>query len=319
MKIVFFGSSDFSVPFLEYLYNAKHDIAAVVTNKDKIAGRGKKIIPNPVKVFAISEGIKTLEIIKLDDDFYKKIIEVDFDCFVIVSFGHIIPRKIIELANDNIVNVHPSVLPLLRGPSPIITALLEGFQQSGISIMKINENLDEGEIYAQSLFRISDYENKDMLEEKMIKIGAPLLNSVLELIDKELIETYPQSGVPTFTRLFDKDDFGIDWSSGSKEIVNKVRAFSQEPGAQARFRNMKIKILSMRPADDYKNYISLDESCHSFKKGEIISADKLNGIIISCGKNEAVKLLELKPEGKNKISVYDFLNGYRVKTGECFY
>jgi methionyl-tRNA formyltransferase len=319
LKIVFFGSSDFSVPFLEHLYNAKHKITSIVTNKDKISGRGKKIIPNPVKVFALNNGIKHIEVVKLDDDFYKKIIEIDFDCFVIVSFGHIIPKKIIELANDNAINVHPSILPLFRGPSPIISALLEGCQQSGISIMKINENLDEGDIYVQSIFKIGDYENKDMLEEKMIRIGAPLLNSVIELLDNGCMETFPQAGMPSYTHLFKKDDLKIDWSCGSNEIVNKVRAFSQEPGAQSGFRNMKVKILSLRFADNYKDYISIDKSHFSPKKGEIICADKVNGIIISCGNNEAVKLLELKPEGKNKISGHDFLNGYRVKIGEYFY
>lgn len=319
MKIIFFGSSGFSVPFLEYLYNAEHNIAAVVTNTDKITGRGKKTIPNPVKVFAAGKDIKVIEVIKLDDDFYGKIKEINFDCFVIVSFGHIIPKRIIELAGDNVINVHPSALPLFRGPSPIMTALLEGCRHSGISIMRINENLDEGDIYAQSLFRIGDYENKDMLEEKIITIGAPLLNSVLELIDKGLIETYPQTGIPSYTRLFEKKDFIIDWSSGSRDIINRIRAFSQEPGAQTSFRDMKIKILSARTADEYRNHISSCKSGICPIEGEIIAADKTNGVIVFCGRNEAVKLLEIKPEGKNKISVYDFLNGYRVKTGEYFY
>jgi len=319
LKIVFFGSSDFSVPFLEYLYNSKHKITAIVTNKDKIAGRGKKIIPNPVKVFALKKNIKSIEAEKLDDDFYKKIIEIDFECFVIVSFGHIIPKKIIELAGENTVNVHPSVLPMFRGPSPIITTLLEGCQQTGISIMRINESLDEGDIYVQSLFKISDYENKDMLEEKMISIGAPLLNSVIEMIDRGIIEVFPQNGIPSYTRFFKKDDLRIDWSTSSREIINKVRAFSQEPGAQSGFRNMQVKILSLRYSDYCNNFLHADKTTFSPRKGEIICADKTNGIIIFCGDNEAVKLLELKPEGKNKISGHDFINGYRVRPGEYFY
>jgi len=319
LKIVFFGSSWFSVPFLEYLYKKNHMIEAVVTNKDKITGRGKKILPNPVKIFAQNNELRCIEVTKLDDSFYKKLAEIEFDCSVIVSFGHIIPKRIIDLSNNNSINMHPSLLPLLRGPSPIISALLEGYKETGVSIMKINENLDEGDIYAQTLFRISDHDNKDILEEKIIKIGAPLLDSVLELIDKGMIEAFPQSGIPSYTRLFNKKDLKIDWSLTSQEIFNKIRAFSYEPGAYTMFRDMKIKILSAKALESNEDCFHDYKQPESLKNGEIIFADKLRGIIVFCGNNSAIKLIELKVEGKNKISDYDFLNGYRVKPGEYFY
>jgi methionyl-tRNA formyltransferase len=318
LKIVFFGSSYFSVPFLEYLHKKNHIITGVVTNEDKITGRGKKVLPNPVKIFAQNNKLSCLEVTKLDDSFCKKLALINFDCLVIVSFGHIIPKRIIELSNDNAINVHPSLLPSLRGPSPIISALLEGYKETGLSIMKINEELDEGDIYAQTLFRVGEFDNKDILEEKMIKIGAPLLNSVLELIDKNMIEAFPQSGTPSYTPLFKKKDLKIDWSLNSRDISNKIRAFSSEPGAYTVFRDMKVKILSARSLEGHEDYTS-DYKLSGFpKRGEIIFADKLNGIIVSCGGGTALKLLELKIEGKDRISCYDFLNGYRVKPGEYF-
>ena len=292
---------------------------SVVTNEDKITGRGKKLIPNPVKIFAQDKKIKIIEVLRIDDSVFEKLKTITFECFVIVSFGHIIPKKIIELAGDNIINVHPSLLPEYRGPSPVTTALLEGRQKTGISIMRINESLDEGPVYAQTLFRIDDCDNKDILEKKLIKFGAPLLNSVIELISIKLIKTFSQTGKPSYTRLFKKDDFVIDWSANSQAIINKIRAFSPEPGAQTGFRDKKIKILCASPVSGQDSFSEEKKQDITPRKGKIITADKAGGVIVLCGNNEAVKLLELKPEGKNKISGHDFINGYRVRPGEYFY
>lgn len=319
MKIIFFGSSDFSVPFLNHLYLAGHKIMSVITNADKITGRGKKLIPNPVKIFARKKEIKIIEVLRMDEQIFDKLKTICFDCFVIVSFGHMIPKRFIELSDGNIINVHPSLLPRYRGPSPIMTSLLDGCQKTGISIMKINEYLDEGPLYAQTAFKLSDADNKDSLEEKMIKLGAPLLNSVIELLGKKMIEVYPQEGNPSYSRLFKKDDFFINWSLDSQSIANKIRAFAKEPGALTRFRNKKIKLLNARIENNHSDFLSAKRPVSSFKDGEIIIADKTKGLIVSCGNNEAIGLLELKPEGRNLISVYDFINGYRPRPGEYFY
>ena len=318
MKIVFFGSSEISVPFLEKLHESEHDIAAVITNIDKETGRGKKILPNPVKMKAEELCIKCFEIIKMDDEIYNNLLELNFDALVIVSFGNIIPQKVIDLSNDTAINVHPSLLPAYRGPSPISTALINGDLQTGVSIMKIDKGIDTGSLFAQTRFEISSTDNKEILENKVIGIGAPLLIGCLNLIGEGLLNTFPQIGEISYTRVFKKEDFKIDWSKSSSDIRNKIRAFSPDPGAFTFFDGLRIKILKAAEygyfIEDLKKLMTEDK----YQPGAVICADKINGLIIKCGDSGAVRILELKIEGKKTMPFFDFLNGYKLKTGDSF-
>jgi len=318
LKIIFFGSSEFSVPFLETVYKSGHEIEAVVTNVDKESGRGKKLLSNPVKLKAIALKLKLIEIRKMDEEIYKKLLNLNFDGLVVVSFGHIIPENIINLSDNMAINVHPSLLPKYRGPSPVASALLNGDELTGITIMRINESLDRGDIFAQVKFKISILDNRDRLESKLIEIGAPLLISVLNLMDVNLIESYPQTGEASYTKIFKSSDMKIDWSLKSADIVNKIRAFSSEPGAFTTFNKLRVKIL------DAIGYNYLDENAakllsdKDYGAGAVIKADKSNGLIIKCQDEKAVKISEVKVEGKNRISSLDFINGYKIKPGDYF-
>jgi len=318
LKILFFGSSDFSVFFLEKLYSSGHTIVAVVTNIDRVTGRGKKILPNPVKIKAEELGLKYFEIKKMDEEIYNKLLALNFDGLVIVSFGHIIPQKVIDLSNDRAINVHPSLLPKYRGPSPIVTALINGDEETGVTIMKINKGLDTGNIFTQARFKISVNDNQEILEKNIIEIGAPLLISTLNLVEKELIESFPQIGKVSYTEALSKEDFRIKWQESSSVIRNKIRAFSPEPGAFTFFNSLRIKILNAAeydcPDEDLKKLMLNDD----YHPGAVICADKINGLIVKCANNEAIRILELKIEGKKRIYFLDFLNGHKLKTGDCF-
>lgn len=318
MKIIFFGSSEFSVPFLETIYKSDHEIAAVVTNTDKETGRGKKILPNPVKLKALELDLKYIEIKKMDDNFFQKLLGLRFDGLVIVSFGHIIPENVIDLSNDNAINVHPSLLPKYRGPSPVASALINGDVETGVTIISIDAGLDTGNILAQTKFKISINDNKDILEKKLIAIGAPLLLSVLGLIDKDMIESFPQVGEASYTEIFNSNDLRIDWSLKASQIINKIRAFSSQPGAFTVLSNLRIKILNAVEYDYYDEDVKADALGNEYFAGAIIKADKNKGLIVKCGESEALRILEVKVEGKNRISSYDFLNGYKLKTGDYF-
>jgi len=153
----------------------------------------------------------------------------------------------------------------------------------------------------------------------MIKIGAPLLGGVIDLIELGLIEPYPQEGIPTYTNLFKKEDLKITWTSSADEIVNKIRAFSSEPGAYAMFRGLRIKILSALKYDYSINYEpDIASRIKNSSPGEVLKADKELGLIVKCGENETIKIQELRIEGKKTISFVDFLNGYKVKVGDLF-
>lgn len=318
MKIIFFGSSKFSVPFLESIYYSNHEICAVVTNIDKIAGRGKKLLPNPVKVKATELNLNFFEIEKFNNHIFKILSDLNFDCIVVVSFGHIIPKDIIDLSNDKIINVHPSLLPKYRGPSPIESTLLNGDTETGISIIKINEALDAGDILIQSKFKISLDDNKDLLEKKMIQIGCNLLIGILNLLKDNYIEAFPQKGKATYCKMFSKEDYKINWNLSASKIKNKIRAFSSEPGAFTFFNNQRIKILKAieynYQDENIKNFIISKD----FKAGSIINADKEKGLLIKCGDKKVLQILELQVEGKNKINFNDFLNGYKPSIGDYF-
>ena len=318
MKVLFFGSSGFSVPFLEKLYISEHKITAVITNIDKKTGRGKKILPNPVKIKAEELGLKYFEIKKMDDEIYNKLLDLNFDGLVIVSFGHIIPQKVIDLSNDTAINVHPSLLPRYRGPSPIVAALINGDTETGVSIMKIDEGIDTGNILAQARFEISINDNRETLENKSIEIGAPLLISSLNLIEKGLINLFPQIGKTSYTAVFNKEDFKLNWSKSFSDIRNKIRAFSPDPGAFTFLNGLRVKILNAAEYYCFNEDLKKLMLNGQYQPGTVICADKINGLIIKCGSNEAIKILELKIEGKKRISFFDFLNGYKLKIGDCF-
>ena len=318
MDIVFLGSSLLSCRFLEELKNSRHNIVAAVTKTEKKTGRGKKLLPNPMKVKASELKIKCIETTDAGSSLIKLLSPFSFEAIVVVSFGFIISQEIIDLVNGRALNMHPSILPLYRGPSPINSAILNGDDKTAVSIMQMTKELDAGNLYCQAVFKINDYDNKDILEKKVIEIGAPLLIGILNLLEIENIDAYPQKGIATYTKIFHSTDTQIDWLSDRKHIINKVRAFSYEPGAFTYFRGFRIKILSVSAHDallDEEKRIAGDDK---YLPGAIIRADKAGELLIKCADSLALKIHELKIQGKNRISAIDFINGYRPATGELF-
>jgi methionyl-tRNA formyltransferase len=324
VKILFFGSSEFSVPFLKEISQSGHKVVLVLTKPDMRQGRGKKLLPNPVKEFSSKTGLEYIESAGFDKAVNDAISGISFDFLVVVSFGKIITDNILEIAGERTINVHPSLLPKYRGPSPISTAIMNGDNSTGITFTKIREKFDTGDIYMVIKFSISPDDNKDSLEEKIIKISAPVLVSLLDILEKHNIKTVPQSKYGTsYTRIFSKSDFRIDWSLKPRQILNKIRAFSSEPGSFTTWNGKLIKILAAKiPAANKK----LLKSCRNAKCGQVLQADS-DGLIIKCMetqisgancKNSLLHITELKPEGKNRMGYADFINGYRIKPGEIF-
>jgi len=302
---------------LEEIYNSSHRIIKVVTAPDKKQGRGKKILPNPVKKSSMELGVDFTETEKIDDELIKSISKTVFDCIVVVSSGFILPKKLLDLAPDMCINVHPSLLPKYRGPAPIISTLLSGDDKAGVSIMKMTEEVDAGDIYIQAEFGVGSDDNRDVLENKLETVGCPLLVAALDLIEGTGLATIPQCDKnATFTSMIRKEDLKINWKSSAAEIVNKVRAFSSKPGCYCLWRKNRIKILKASVFEDssrHKSNSGREEKC-----GTILSADKKTGILVKCGNDEIVKIEMLKAPGKNVISAADFVNGYCVKAGEMF-
>lgn len=321
MKILFFGSSEISVPFLEEIYKSRHSITSVVTITDKPAGRGRRNTPNIVKKRAIELGIDFIQIEKFDHSFFDKFAELEFDGVVVVSFGKILPGKIFKLTTARWLNVHPSLLPRYRGPTPIISALLNGDRVSGVSIIEVVPEVDAGGIYAQVKFGVEEDDNRDSLEQKSIKFGKSLLMTVLDLIENENLNSYPQDEESViYSHKITKEDLKINWDSSAAEIVNKIRAFSSRPGAYCLWKGLRIKILKASvPGGTASNaYLDKLKFGENEKNGLVVEADKKTGILIKCNKNEMVKIEKLQPQGRKVISSADFINGYRLEAGENF-
>ncbi len=321
MKILFFGSSEISVPFLEEIYKSRHSITSVVTITDKPAGRGRRNTPNIVKKRAIELGIDFIQIEKFDHSFFDKFAELEFDGVVVVSFGKILPGKIFKLTTARWLNVHPSLLPRYRGPTPIISALLNGDRVSGVSIIEVVPEVDAGGIYAQVKFGVEEDDNRDSLEQKSIKFGKSLLMTVLDLIENENLNSYPQDEESViYSHKITKEDLKINWDSSAAEIVNKIRAFSSRPGAYCLWKGLRIKILKASvPGGTASNaYLDKLKFDKNEKNGLVVEADKKTGILIKCNKNEMVKIEKLQPQGRKVISSADFINGYRLEAGENF-
>ena len=319
LKILFFGSSVFSVPFLEEIYSSRHSITSVITTIDKHSGRGRKIIPNIVKSKAVELGVDFIQIEKLDNDFIDKFLKLEFDCVVVVSFGMILPEKIFKVASVKWLNVHPSLLPKYRGPAPIISTLLNGDEIGGVSVNEVIYKVDSGRIYAQIKFKVEEDDNKASLEKKSIKFGRRLLTSVLDLIEEVDLKPYPQdeSNV-VYTNKITKEDLKINWERSAVEINNKIRAFSSSPGAYCFWNGVRIKILRACVLSAGESSELIDMTGANKKNGLILKADKRSGILVSCNDKEIIRVEKLQHQGKIAMSASDFINGYSLKVGEKF-
>lgn len=302
MRIVFFGSSDFSVPFLE---SVKSDTVLVVTSPDRKKGRGKKLLPNPVKEKAIELGIPFITAEKLTEEEAQKIKIVSPELFVVVSYGVIIPESVLSIANCAI-NVHPSKVPYYRGASPIIRQIMDGVKESAVSIIKVSKRLDRGDIILQRPFEISETDTRADVEEKVIRVGTALLKEAIEKVQAKGCTGIPQKGKGTYAKKITKEDEKIDWRQPALKIYNKVRALYPSPCAYALFRGKRVKVRKVLLFDGNSNGVP----------GSVVSVSK-NEIVVQCGAG-ALKLLELQMEGKKPVSARDFINGVKPKSGEKF-
>jgi len=319
LEIIFFGSSDISVPFLEELYRSRHNVVLVVTNFDKPAGRGRKVIYNVVKGKASEFGIDFIQIKKFNDEFLNIFKEKKCDVAVVASFGKILDERLLSLTSTRWLNIHPSILPAYRGPTPIISTILNGERVGGVSIIEVVPEVDAGGIYAQVKFKVEEDDNRDSYEKKVVIFGKTALLTVLDLMEYNNLKPYPQGneGI-SYTKKIKKEDLKIDWEESREAIINKIRAFSSKPGAYCLWKDIRIKILKASPC--YKSTVDSLltglEVNKSIKNGTVVRADKNSGILISCKENEILRIELLQPEGKRIMSALDFINGYRLKAGE---
>lgn len=307
MKIVFMGTPEGAALLLEKLAGP-HSISAVITRPDKPKGRGLKVYMSPVAERAERLGIQALKPSNINDpQIIANIKEIAPDIIIVAAYGRILSKELLNMPKYGCVNVHLSLLPKYRGASPVQSALLNGDTETGITVMLMNERLDEGDILLSETVRIKENETAGELTERLFIIGGDLLLRTLPGIESGSLKPVPQDNSrATYCKPIKKTDGLIDINTDSNDLLNKIRAFSPWPGAYWMFRGKRIKILSAKPHAD---------TFGPAEPGTAVGHIKNEGLAVRA-KNGVILIKEVQPENSKKMSAEEFMNGYRIKIGE---
>ena len=318
MKIVFMGTPDFAEESLKAIYEAGHEIVGVVTNPDRPKGRGMKMIPSPVKEFAIKNNLKIFqpEKIKNNDEFIKELKELHPDVICVVAYGKILPKDILDIPPYGCINVHASILPKYRGAAPIQWAVLNGDKTTGVTTMYMDTGMDTGDIILKQKVEIGENETTGELWVKLSKIGGKLLVETLKQIEKGTAPREKQGEDFSIAPMLDKKMAEIDWNNQTaEEIHNLVRGLNPIMGAYTFYNNKKIKfwkvkVLNKKEVEDLEQEIS-KEKIKSANIGEILLEDVKKGLYIKA-KDGILEILEIQGENAKRMTVHDFLLGNKL-------
>lgn len=304
--IVFFGTEDFSLAALQALVEGGFSVAAVVTKPDSPQGRGHKLTAPAVKTYALAHGITVLQPQKLTE-ITNYVTTLDNPAGVLVSYGKIIPQSIIDLFTPGIVNVHPSLLPIYRGPSPIETAILDGATQTGVSIMQLDAKMDAGPIYGQTTYNLQGGESLDFLYAELGFLGNKLLVELLPAIfDGSLQPTAQQSEKATYCSIIKKSDGIIDWHKSAEQLEREIRAYTGWPQSRTTLGGLEVIITDATVTGPFENTTP--------GKLSVIFDTDVKTLFIGTAEGQ-LEITELKPLGKQKMPIQAFLAGYRSQLG----
>lgn len=308
MRIVFMGTPAAAVPTLQRLIAKGYDIAAVWTQPDRPSGRGRKVSASPVKELAAAHGLVVHQPPKIKTpESFELFASHGADLAVVVAYGRILPSEFLRAPKRGCINVHFSLLPLYRGAAPVNWAIVNGETRTGVTTMFIEEELDAGPILLQRDTQIEPQETAPELMDRLSQMGAELLQETLDRIN--VITPRPQHHRDaTFAPLLRKEDGVIDWTSSATQIERCVRGFQPWPNAYTNYNRERL-IVWRAQATEMKS--------DGANAGEVLVA-RGDDLLIRCGKGTALRLVEVQPQAKRRMSVRDFLNGTHLRVGERF-
>ncbi|MBP9838715.1 MAG: methionyl-tRNA formyltransferase [Proteobacteria bacterium] len=329
-KIIYCGSPELAIPPLSAILNSgEYEVLAVITQNDKPAGRGNKLTPPPVKVFAEQNNLRvfqptTLKRISLSEgklttsstnstqlellDYLNS--KSPIDIFIVVAYGKIIPQGLIDFPRCGILNIHMSLLPRHRGAAPIQRAILEQDIKSGTTLMQIDAGLDTGPIYSMKEYLFKEEETSGSLAEELAKVGAELLLHDLPLILSNQLQAKPQTEAgASYAEKVSKEDFAINWGETAAITLAKIKAANPSPGAKCKLNSEDIKI--------FKATKHLGYDYFGNKPGEVVESNKAE-LIVCCGNKEYLSILELQFPGKKRMNIADALRGKAINIGDLF-
>ena len=295
LNIVFMGTPDFARDSLKALVEAGHNIKLVVTNPDKPKGRGMKMIPSEVKVYAEEHNLKIVQPLKVKNnpEFVQELKEINPDVICVVAYGKIIPKEILDIPKFGCINVHGSLLPKYRGAAPIQWAVLNGDKETGITTMFMDEGMDTGDIILKETVEIGEDETTGELWDRLSEIGGKLLVETIDQVEKNTFTREKQSEDFTVAPMLKKEIAKIDWDNKkSLELKNLIRGLNPFMGAYTYLKDKKIKIWKVE---------KLNLKCDA-KPGEVVKSDAKEGLVIATI-DGAISVLEIQGENSKKMSI----------------
>ncbi len=313
LSVVFFGTPQFAVPCLEaLLQDDRFEVIGCVTQPDKRRGRGNQTTPSPVKAVAIAHNLPVWQParIKKDPETLAALEALQADVFVVVAYGQILSKQILDMPRLGCVNVHGSLLPDYRGAAPIQWSIVQGKTETGVTTMKMDEGMDTGDMLLVSKMPIGPEETAWAVAERMAALGAQTLVETLVQLEAGTVTAIPQDhALATYAPLIQKEDYELDWSKGAIALHNQVRGFY--PNSSTQFRGEALKILATSPLGATEEPLQTSES----HPGQVIALLKGQGPVVQTGDGPLL-LKRVKPAGKKDMSGWDFVNGLRVELGE---
>lgn len=299
LKIIFAGTPDFSVPCLNALLEARHQVVAVYTQPDRPAGRGRKLTASPVKQAALAAGLPVYQPKTLRDaQAVEALRSHGADLMAVVAYGLLLPQDVLDTPSLGCINVHASVLPRWRGAAPIQRAILAGDDESGVTIMRMEAGLDTGPMYLVRRLALDARETGGSLHDKLSGIGAAALVEALPgIADGSSVPEVQDDNLATYAKKLSKEEAIVDWNRPAVEIDRLVRAFDPWPVAQTAFAGGTLRLWASEP---------LATTGHKAAPGSVIAASKA-GIDIATGEG-ALRIVRLQPPGKRPMSAAEFLN-----------
>ncbi len=308
-RIVFMGTPEFSLPAMERLVACGYEIVAVYTQPDKPAGRGRVPNPSPVKVKAQEYGISVLQL-----ESFRNSSEIEYlsslnpDIIVVVAFGQMLSRKVLDIPAFGCLNIHPSLLPRYRGSSPVASAILRGDTETGVTIMLLDAGVDTGPILTQKRVFMEPEDTTESLENKLSEIGADLLVETMPAwFEQKLSPKRQEDGEATYTSQISKNDGAINWQLSANELEKRVRAFHPWPGSYTRWRGKTLKVVQSTPV----------ASAEPTEPGMVVDLASHTGTFSGVATGEGILgLLKVQLEGRKVMPISDFMRGNRGFVGE---
>ncbi len=308
MRVIFAGTPAFAVPPLQAILDAGHDVALALTQPDRPSGRGLALTPSPVKQIALRHNLRIEQPASLKSEaVQQQLRDVQADIMVVVAYGLLLPRAVLQATRKGAINIHASLLPRWRGAAPIQRAVEAGDTQTGITIMQLDEGLDTGPTYLAQSIPIADLDTAGAVHDRLMPLGAQLVVECLRQIAEgtAIARAQPSEGV-TYARKISKSEGALDWREPAGDLARRVRAFNPAPGTIARLRDQELKVWAA---------VALERAFDA-APGAVVEVDE-HGPIIACGTG-SVRLEVLQRAGARRMNAGELMRGFPIEVGERF-